>query len=278
MIEFGLAWLRRNIPEATGPVVIVQGDTGPGNFLYADGHVTAVLDWELAHWGDPMEDLGWLALRAVQEPFTVLADRLRDYERHTGWTIDLDRVRYYRAFAELRVAILGHRRTESVDLRGEVGNGLIYGELHRRLFCEAIAENLGLPMPEQPSLESPATDVAWLYDAMLTQIREIVVPRSTDAFVIQRAKGMARVLKHLQQVDRYGDEAAAGELADLRELLGNDVISIDDGRAELVKRLADSQVSDADALRYFGRRTSRRTELLRPAMGVLADRHFDPLA
>ena len=132
-------------------------------------------------------------------------------------------------------------------------------------------------MPEQPPLESPATEVAWLYDAMLTQIREIVVPRSTDPFVIQRSKGMARVLKHLQQVDRYGDAAAAGELADLRELLGADVVSIDAGRAELVKRLADGAVSDADALRYFGRRTSRRTELLRPAMGVLADRHFDPL-
>jgi prepilin-type processing-associated H-X9-DG protein len=63
MIEFGLGWLRRNVPAAAGPVVIVQGDTGPGNFLYADGRVTAVLDWELAHWGDPMEDLGWLALR-----------------------------------------------------------------------------------------------------------------------------------------------------------------------------------------------------------------------
>ncbi len=99
MIEFGLHWLRRNVPSATGPVVIVQGDTGPGNFLYAGGHVTAVLDWELGHWGDPMDDLGWLALRAVQEPFTRLADRLRDWERHTGWQVDIDRVRYYRAFA-----------------------------------------------------------------------------------------------------------------------------------------------------------------------------------
>jgi hypothetical protein len=213
----------------------------------------------------------------VQEPFTVLADRLRDYARHTGWDLDLDRIRYYRAFAELRVVILGHRRNEAIDVRGEVGNGLIYSELHRRLFCEAMADNLGLPMPEQADLEAPTTAVQWLYEAMLTQLREIVVPRSSDPFVIQRAKGMARVLKHLQQVDRYGDAAAEGELADLRELLGDQVASIDDGRAELVKRLAAGSVSDADALRYFGRRTSRHTELLRPAMGVLADRHFDPL-
>jgi aminoglycoside phosphotransferase (APT) family kinase protein len=61
MIEFGLDWLRRNVPPPAGPVVIVQGDTGPGNFLYDGDHVTAVLDWELGHWGDPMDDLGWLA-------------------------------------------------------------------------------------------------------------------------------------------------------------------------------------------------------------------------
>jgi uncharacterized protein with ACT and thioredoxin-like domain len=88
---------------------------------------------------------------------------------------------------------------------------------------------------------------------------------------------MARVIKHLQQVDRYGDVAAAADLADLGDLLGADVVSVGSGHAELVTRLAAGAVSDADALRYFGRRTSRRTELLRPAMGVLADRHFDPL-
>ena len=99
-IEFGLAWLKANIPDADIDPVVVQGDTGPGNFLYADGHITAVLDWELAHFGDPMEDLGWLALRAVQEPFTCFADRLADYESFSGTAVDLNRVRYYRLFAE----------------------------------------------------------------------------------------------------------------------------------------------------------------------------------
>jgi prepilin-type processing-associated H-X9-DG protein len=95
-IEFGFAWLKANIPNADVDPVIVQGDTGPGNFLYADGHITAVVDWELAHFGDPMADLGWLALRAVQEPFTCLADRIADYQWFSGTAVDLDRLRYYR--------------------------------------------------------------------------------------------------------------------------------------------------------------------------------------
>jgi aminoglycoside phosphotransferase (APT) family kinase protein len=278
MIEFGLDWLRRNAPPPTGPVVIVQGDTGPGNFLYQDGRVTAVLDWELAHWGDPMDDLGWLALRAVQEPFTNLADRMRDWERHTGWHVDLDRVRYYRAFAELRVVILGHRRTENTNLLGEVGNGLIYSQLHRRLFLEAMAENLGVDVVVPPDVDAPATDVAWLYDAAEAQIREVILPRSTDPFVILRAKGLARILKHLRQVDRFGAVVSAGELADLRELLGEDVSSIEDGRTLLAERLRAGTIGERDAFGYFAQRVARQTQLLRPSMGALADRHFDPLS
>jgi aminoglycoside phosphotransferase (APT) family kinase protein len=277
MIEFGLDWLRHNQPAVDGPVVIVQGDTGPGNFLYDDGHVTAVLDWELGHWGDPMDDLGWLALRAVQEPFTSLPDRLRDWEEHTGWSVDLDRVRYYRVLAELKVVILGHRRAEGQNLLGEVGNGLIYGQLHRRLFVEAMADVLGVELEVPDDMDAPATEAGWLYDAAMAQIREIIVPRSTDPFVVLRAKGLARILKHLQQVDRLGATVRADELADLRALTGAAVASVEDGRARLATAVRAGRVSTADALRYFTRRAARGTQLLRPAMGVLADRHFDPL-
>ena len=50
-------WLRNNVPQGERKVSFVQGDTGPGQFMYADGQVTALIDWELAHIGDPMLDL-----------------------------------------------------------------------------------------------------------------------------------------------------------------------------------------------------------------------------
>ncbi|HEX5586594.1 MAG TPA: phosphotransferase family protein, partial [Acidimicrobiia bacterium] len=65
-----LEHLLSGIPTFDGEPVLVQGDTGPGNFMYEDGKVTAIVDWELAHLGDPMDDIAWLSLRAVQEPFT----------------------------------------------------------------------------------------------------------------------------------------------------------------------------------------------------------------
>lgn len=278
LVEFGLAWLRRNLPEVEERPVIVQGDTGPGNFLYRDGRVTAILDWELAHLGDPHDDLGWLALRAVQEPFTDLAARLADYAAASGRTVDLDRLRYYRVFAELRVVILGNRRRQAEDLLGEVGNGLIYSALHRRLFVEALADVMGTPLEQSPPPDAPATERAWLYDAALAQLREVIVPRSTDPFVVQRSKGLARLLKYLQQADRLAAVVEAAELADLDQALAGRPASVAEGRVALAEAIREGTGPAQDALlALFGRRVARETAVLRPAMGVLADRHFDPL-
>lgn len=62
-LELGLRWLGRRPPPA-GPLVLVHGDYRHGNFIVdgAEG-VRAVLDWELAHLGDPGEDLGWFCMR-----------------------------------------------------------------------------------------------------------------------------------------------------------------------------------------------------------------------
>lgn len=54
-----LAWLRRRAPRAQA-VVLVHGDFKPGNALLIDTEISAMLDWETAHLGDPLEDLGWI--------------------------------------------------------------------------------------------------------------------------------------------------------------------------------------------------------------------------
>ncbi len=55
-----LRWLRTNPPPPAQRLSIVHGDYRTGNFLYdAQGEIQGVLDWEMAHLGDPLEDLGW---------------------------------------------------------------------------------------------------------------------------------------------------------------------------------------------------------------------------
>lgn len=61
--ELGFRWLDRHRPETT-PRALVHGDFRNGNLIVGPDGVRAVLDWELAHLGDPVEDLGWFCVRA----------------------------------------------------------------------------------------------------------------------------------------------------------------------------------------------------------------------
>ncbi|OFB37128.1 hypothetical protein BA059_20615 [Mycolicibacterium sp. (ex Dasyatis americana)] len=277
-IEFGLQWLGANIPDGGDQrPVIVQGDTGPGNFLYENGRVTAVLDWELAHFGDPMADLGWLCLRAVQEPFTDLAERFGDYERASGAAIDFARVRYYRIFAELKVVILGFRRTIDADPLSEVGNTLGYEALHGRLLMDALAEQcrLQIALPPKPSARKGRDD--WLFDVVLAQLKDIIVPGSTDPFVILRAKGLARIIKYLRESDRYREWRTELECVAAESILGYRPPTAVDAAQDIAALVDRESLHDKRFIKYLWIRAHVFQELLRPSMGILAERRFDPL-
>lgn len=66
--SFGKQWLRNHVPAQVERTSLVQGDTGPGNFLFANNRVIAVVDWDWAHYGDPMEDLGSVWLHDFSTP------------------------------------------------------------------------------------------------------------------------------------------------------------------------------------------------------------------
>jgi aminoglycoside phosphotransferase (APT) family kinase protein len=62
-IEYGLAWVRERLPEAREPVFL-HGDWRIGNLAVDERGIVAVLDWEFAHVGDPVEDVAWPLVRA----------------------------------------------------------------------------------------------------------------------------------------------------------------------------------------------------------------------
>jgi aminoglycoside phosphotransferase (APT) family kinase protein len=90
--RLGVRWLRRQEKDSASKSVIVHGDFRLGNFLVSDQGISAVLDWELVHLGDPMEDLAWLCLRTwrfgaddlVVGGFGPLEDLRAAYEKAGG--------------------------------------------------------------------------------------------------------------------------------------------------------------------------------------------------
>lgn len=104
------AWLRSHQPVANH-VAIVHGDYRLGNFLEQDGRITAMLDWELVHLGDPVEDLGWAFLpqyRGGSGLVCGLADEaafLARYEERAGLRVDRKHLHYYIVFSLLKLAL-----------------------------------------------------------------------------------------------------------------------------------------------------------------------------
>jgi aminoglycoside phosphotransferase (APT) family kinase protein len=110
--ELALRWLEERPPAGAGTTV-VHGDFRNGNLIVGPDGLRAVLDWELAHVGDPMEDLGWLCVKAwrfgVDRPvggFGEREDLFAAYERTSGRTVDPDVVRWWEVLGTLKWGIM----------------------------------------------------------------------------------------------------------------------------------------------------------------------------
>jgi hypothetical protein len=112
---------------------------------------------------------------------------------------------------------------------------------------------------------------------VLSQLRDVIVPRISDPLAAARGKGIARIIKYLAQVDIYGSSYETCELDDLEALLGSRPESVAAGRAAVADAVDAGAISDEHYLRLLWRRVARETELARPSMGVLADRHWPEL-
>ena len=110
--ELGVRWLERHRPPAA-PRRIVHGDFRNGNLIVGPDGLRAVLDWELAHIGDPHEDLGWFCVRAWRfgSPhraggFGPIEDLLAGYRDRSGVEVDPDVVRWWEAMGTLRWGVI----------------------------------------------------------------------------------------------------------------------------------------------------------------------------
>lgn len=106
--EFAIRWLENTRPQ-TLSTAIVHGDFRLGNFILGEEGLRAVLDWELVHLGDPIEDLGWLCVKAwrfgAAEPvggFGTREDLLAAYQAAGGAPVSLAELHWWEVFGTLR--------------------------------------------------------------------------------------------------------------------------------------------------------------------------------
>jgi aminoglycoside phosphotransferase (APT) family kinase protein len=266
-LEFVLRWLRSHVPAAPSRPSLLQGDTGPGQFLYDGDQLTGVVDWEFAHLGDPMLDLAYVVNRDYWNKGADLRQWFASYRKRSGIEIDWSRVAYYmvKAGSITPLSLAGIVQTMPL--------GVDHAEWHAqylsyaRLTAEALAQAEGIelePVELPPDAEGPTQALALLEH----DLREQLLPAIDDPFLRQRIGMDLRLLRHLRNVDAIGAQIAAAEAEDLAELAGRrraDPLPA----SELVALVEHAHASDAPRwIRYFHRHFVRSEALWRGALGA----------
>lgn len=114
VFELAFRWLDDNAPPDATELTLVHGDFRHGNLMIGPEGVRAVLDWEIAHIGDPMEDLGWICVNswrfgAIDNPvggFGKREDLYAGYEAAGGGRVDPERVKFWEVLGTLKWGVM----------------------------------------------------------------------------------------------------------------------------------------------------------------------------
>jgi aminoglycoside phosphotransferase (APT) family kinase protein len=109
VFEYALRWLQENLPSKVEAPTLVHGDFRHGNLIIGPDGVRAVLDWEIAHIGDPMEDLAWICVNSwrfgnIDLPvggFGTREELFAGYEEG-GRRADPERVKFWEVLGTLK--------------------------------------------------------------------------------------------------------------------------------------------------------------------------------
>ena len=122
VLEFAFNWMKRRLPPPPEKLVLVHGDYRTGNFLYdQESGITGILDWEMAHAGDPVEDLGWAVIKSWRWARNDLVgglcpreDFVHMYEEASGRIVDRDALKFWEVFSNVKFAIIFITGTKSI--------------------------------------------------------------------------------------------------------------------------------------------------------------------
>lgn len=265
-MEFCLGWLRRNPPDARGRRAPVVWDSG--QFHHRDGRITAVLDLELGHVGDPMMDLAGWRMRDSIVGYGDFRDLYRRYEELGGAPIDLDAIaRHHLAFTLTNQLVFGAAIREPVPGSDLMTN--LQWCCETNLFTtEAFGELLGIELPTVEMPEPAPSGSATAFQYLVATLGGV---RSDDEFLGYQVRTGFRLARHLQRRDEIGAATEAADLDDLRPLLGHRPATAADGERELQDFvLADTDGRhDRELVAVFHRRNLRAQMLLGPAHSAM---------
>ncbi len=271
LLAFAFAWLDARRPAEPDRPAFLHGDAGPGNFLTdAQGNVTGLVDWELAHLGDPMDDIAWVDLRS-RDLFGDATERDAAYERGSGHPVDAARVRYFAVLVRLRCAVITGLTLQRGG--GAAGHVRYLAPHHRFRLDLAQAIALGEDLPLEPAVPSgPEAAEPGLEQDALDALEAVTQPLLVTRDARWAGRTVALTLEAAQRREALGPDVDRAEVEDRSAMFGTARVD------EVARRCgAAGAAGDADVLAYLQRHAARALSLwATPSSGIGVDPLTDP--
>ena len=227
LVEFAVEFLRQRSPGEPERLVVVHGDAGPGNVLWDGERITALLDWELCHTGDPHDDLAFLTVRAALHGIELSDFGARARARYftpSGRAPDARRLLFWQAVSLLRNLVTCLASVSSpVRGRDRLVHHMLIPALNRMLV-DALARIDGVVLAPPAPAPTPTPEATELPGArVLGEIAggfDEIIAVIDDDEPRQRARRMRHLLAQLAetmplapilQAQERDDSAVPGE-------------------------------------------------------------------
>lgn len=258
VVELAVRWLDANRPPPPARPVVVHGDFRLGNLVVdPDGGLAAVLDWELAHLGDPAEDLAWACVKAWRfgSPLPALGlghvhEWVDAYAAAGGDAPDRARLRWWLVYGTLRWAII-------CELQAAAHLAGLVDSVELAVLGRRVAESehdllglLGLLPPDGPAPTTPtprnedAPHDAPSVDELLAAVERFLggaVGEATTGQVRFHARVAANAVAIVRRQLAIGPAAAQahGGRLDLLGVTDDDALALALAAGDLDDRLAE---------------------------------------
>ena len=274
-LEFALRWLAANVPDPGRRASLVHGDVGPGNFLFdAQGGILAIIDWEVAHMGHPLEDLAAVLCRALGVSFGTAEEHIENYERETDERVDRRQLDYFvilvltRWYVGLNLALSRPSVSQHVAVLATYRQSVAY------TLVSMLARQYSIEVPVPDRLAPRATPTRFVHDHIVETLEQLVLPATSDPFIGDRTRGAVKLAKFLRDREIYGAERQLGEeQREIESLTGRVYADSQQAAADLCREARDVPLPAARPLVQCLVSASRRRQTIwAAAMGGMADR------
>ncbi|MFT5576914.1 MAG: hypothetical protein ACI89D_002443, partial [Bermanella sp.] len=245
---------------------------------FKDNKVTGLVDWEVAHFGDAMEDLATIAIRDMATPIGDLKVRFQEYQDHSGIELDINVVAYYRVLILTRNSLFISLGLKYPPPEFDSLEMLRFQALLMRAAAICIADIAGHIRPthsEHQTREAPRT-ITQMANAATSCLNSSVKSKLTTEFSINSANQIELAIENILYEIGITHSVDLDEISAINLLLDSCFGETETARSALTAFIASDEAQlgrhDDKLIRYLVSHTMRLTERRQVLMGDLFGR------